>query len=208
MIITLKDIGRRYNQEWIFRHLDYTFSMGKRYAILGPNGSGKSTLIKVLTGSLSPSEGQLSTKLQGTDITIDNMYSHISIAAPYMELIEEFTLNEMIDFHFKFKPYLAGYDKHILTSLLGLEKALHKEIKHFSSGMKQRVKLALACCSSSAVVFLDEPTSNLDTQGENWYLDLVSQTLGKERMLIIGSNQEKEYSFCEERIDVMKYKGA
>lgn len=206
MTITLRDIGRRYNQEWIFRHLDYTFSMGKRYAVLGPNGSGKSTLIKVLTGSLASSEGQLSVALNDLKIAVDDLYTHISIAAPYMELIEEFTLSEMIDFHFKFKSYIGDYSKSALVELLGLEAALHKEIKHFSSGMKQRVKLALACCSASKVVFLDEPTSNLDAQGENWYLELVRRTIDTQRMLIIGSNQEKEYSFCDERIHIGSYK--
>lgn len=207
MTITLKDIGRRYNREWIFRHLDYTFSIGKKYAILGPNGSGKSTLIKVLTGSLSVSEGQLLLTMDGADKTFDSLYHYISIAAPYMELIEEFTLSEMVDFHFKFKSCLVGYDKPGVISLMGLEHALHKEIKHFSSGMKQRVKLVLACCSASVIVFLDEPTSNLDTDGEAWYLNLIEQTIGNDRMLIIGSNQEKEYAFCDERIDILSYKG-
>lgn len=207
MIITVKDIGRRYNQEWIFRHLDYTFSIGRKYAILGPNGSGKSTLIKVLTGSLVPSEGRLLiTNGNRGMIGIDDLYRYISIAAPYMELIEEFTLSEMIDFHFRFKSYREGYDKPSLIGLLGMEHTLHKEIKHFSSGMKQRVKLVLACCSSSTIVFLDEPTSNLDIQGEQWYLDLVHQTISNERMLIIGSNQEKEYAFCEEKVDMLSYK--
>lgn len=207
MKITLHDIGRRYNREWIFRHLSYTFSAGKKYAILGPNGSGKSTLIKVLTGSLTASEGTMEYERAAQDIcVVDDVYNHLTIAAPYMELVEEFSLSELIDFHFKHKSYLPGYDKELLLQLAQLESARNKEIKHFSSGMKQRLKLVLACCSVSDLVFLDEPTSNLDVHGENWYLDLIKQTIGPDRILIIGSNQPKEYAFCDEHLDIQQYK--
>ncbi len=207
MKITLHDIGRRYNREWIFRHLSYTFSAGKRYAILGPNGSGKSTFIKVLTGSLSASEGIVQYERTPPDIClIDDVYNHLTIAAPYMELIEEFTLSELIDFHFRHKKYLPGYDKESLLHLSQLQSAIDKEVKHFSSGMKQRLKLVLACCSDSELVFLDEPTSNLDVHGERWYQDLVKQTIGTERILFIGSNQPKEYDFCDEHLHIQNYK--
>ncbi|WP_156305808.1 ABC transporter ATP-binding protein [Sphingobacterium endophyticum] len=206
MNITLQDIGRRYNREWIFRHLDYTFSFGNSYAILGPNGSGKSTLIKVLTGSLTPSEGKMSFTDAGRDIEIEHVFKGASLAAPYVELIEEFTLQEMIDFHFKFKTYLPGFDMSRLQEILGFTKStFQKEIRHFSSGMRQRVKLLLACCSESKLLFLDEPTSNLDKDGEKWYLDLLDQTKS-ERILIVGSNQEHEYSFCNAYLQIMDYK--
>lgn len=206
MKITLQNLGRRFNQEWIFRGIDYTFSSSQSYAILGPNGSGKSTLIKVLTGQLTPSEGKIVYSVDSTQIDIDNIYAHVAIAAPYMELIEEFTLNELLDFHFKFKNYLTGFDSKTIVDLLGMEKSANKGLKFFSSGMKQRVKLALACCSDSKLLFLDEPTSNLDTSGENWYLDLVKSTSSSDRLLIIGSNQEKEYAFCTEKLSITSYK--
>lgn len=207
MRITLQNLGRRYNREWIFRHIDYTFSFGKKYAILGPNGSGKSTLLKVISGSLTPSEGKVLYQDTGNpSFSGEDVYQQLTIAAPYMELIEEFTLKEMIAFHFKFKSYLQGFDMEAVIGTLGLEKALDKEIRFFSSGMKQRVKLVLACCSESHLVLLDEPMSNLDTAGEDWYLSLVQRTLGKNRILVIGSNQEKEYPFCDEHINITTYK--
>lgn len=206
MKITLQKLGRRFNQEWIFRGIDYTFSSHHSYAILGPNGSGKSTLIKVLSGQLSSSEGQIIFEDNDLNIAVDEIYHHISIAAPYIELIEEFTLHELIEFHFKFKHYLSGYDSQRIISILGMEKSAHKGLKFFSSGMKQRVKLALACCSESKILFLDEPTSNLDTSGENWYLELLKQTNSTNRLLIIGSNQEKEYSFCTDKFSITLYK--
>lgn len=206
MNITLLDIGRRYNQEWIFRHIDYTFSSSKKYAILGPNGAGKSTLIKVLSGNLTSSEGKIAFEKDGQDIDVENIYTYLTIAAPYVELIEEFTLNELLDFHFKFKSYYKGFTKESIISLLMMEKAVDKEIRHFSSGMKQRVKLALACCSDSDIVLLDEPMSNMDVQGENWYVDLLEKTMSTDRLLIIGSNQTKEYHFCDEFISIVDYK--
>lgn len=207
MSITLQNLGRRYNREWIFRHIDYTFSFGKKYAVLGPNGSGKSTLLKMICGSLAPSEGKITYEnISAESVLPENVYQQLTIAAPYMELVEEFTLRELIAFHFKFKSCLPGFNLEEVVKTLHLEKALDKEIRFFSSGMKQRVKLALACCSGSSIVLLDEPMSNLDAAGEDWYLSLIERTINADRILIIASNQEKEYAFCDEQIDIISYK--
>jgi ABC-type multidrug transport system ATPase subunit len=206
MKITLQNIGRRFNREWIFRGIDYTFNDNGSYAILGPNGSGKSTLLQVLNGSLSPSLGKLNYFFEDKPVEITDVYTYLSLAAPYLELIEEFTLTEVIDFHFKFKLYKAGIDKTAVITLLGMESSKNKMIRYFSSGMKQRLKLALAFCSDTPMLMLDEPTSNLDTQGVDWYLSLVQQ-FAKNRLTIVCSNQEHEYSFCENRLSIEDYKG-
>jgi len=204
--IIVKDIGRRYNNEWIFRHINYTFESGKSYAILGHNGSGKSTFLKVLSSSLTPSSGELIYTNGDEVLPVDSIYQQLSLAAPYVELIEEFTLNELIDFHFKFKNYLPSFDKETVVKLLGLEHALDRELRFFSSGMRQRVKLALACCSASDIVLLDEPTSNLDSAGEQWYLSLIDRTKLPSRLFIVCSNQKKEYEFCDETISIVDFK--
>lgn len=204
MNISLQNIGRRFNKEWIFKGINYQFEHGQNYAVLGPNGSGKSTLLSVLLGSLTPSEGKLS-YLNPQEINVENIYQHISFAAPYIDLIEEFTLQETIAFHFQFKCYAAGLNEMDVLEVLGLEKSQDKALKHFSSGMKQRTKLALACCAGSPILLLDEPTSNLDTQGVDWYLALIEK-FGKDRMIIVGSNQEHEYGFCKERLIISDYK--
>lgn len=204
MTISLENVGRRFNQEWIFRGLSYQFEAGGKYAVLGPNGSGKSTLLSVLLGSLSPSEGKI--QYRGTaDIRVEEVYKQISFAAPYLDLIEEFTLQETIDFHFKFKSYYQGMDASAVLDLLGLVKSQDKALKYFSSGMKQRTKLALACCADTPLLFLDEPTSNLDKQGMAWYLGLMERFTAK-RTLIIGSNQEAEYAFCNHFVELTDYK--
>lgn len=206
MKIILTDVGRRYNREWIFKHINYAFESGRSYAILGPNGSGKSTLLKVLSGSLTPSAGNIYFEWNNKTVEAEEIFQYLSLATPYVELIEEFTLREQIQFHFKFKKYLAGYSELEVVQLLGLEKAIDKELKYFSSGMKQRVKLALACCSDSTIVLLDEPTSNLDRAGEEWYLALVDKTKHSDRLFIICSNQEKEYLFCDQTLSISDYK--
>ena len=203
--ILLENIGRRFNRDWIFRGVDFTFTTGKIYAVLGPNGSGKSTLLQVLNGSLSPSAGDINFFYDGNAVEIDKVYKHLSLAAPYLELIEEFTLSEMIDFHFKFKSYKTGINKNEVIELLAMPGSKNKLIKYFSSGMKQRLKLAIAFCADTPMLMLDEPTSNLDTQGVDWYLSLV-QKFAQNRLTIICSNQEHEYSFCDERLNITDYK--
>jgi ABC-type multidrug transport system ATPase subunit len=205
MQITLQNIGRRFNREWIFRGIDYTFTGGESYAILGSNGSGQSTLLQVLNGSLSPSAGTISFFKDDRRVEAEHIFQYLGLAAPYLELIEEFTLEEMIDFHFKFKSYRPGMDKAQVIELLNLPGSKHKAIKYFSSGMKQRLKLALAFCADTPILMLDEPTSNLDNQGVDWYLSLVQQ-FAKDRLTVICSNQEHEYRFCQHRLSVNDYK--
>lgn len=205
MQITLKNVGRRFNRDWIFRGVDYTFFQGQTYAILGSNGSGKSTLLSVLNGSLAPSKGEIEYTNGGNKVEVSDVFNYLSLAAPYLELIEEFSLNEMIDFHFKFKNYKPGMDKAAIIQLLNLPGSTNKLIKYFSSGMKQRLKLALAFCADTPILMLDEPTSNLDAQGVEWYLGLVQQ-FAAGRLTIICSNQEHEYSFSEHHLSITAYK--
>ena len=205
MEIVLTSLGRRFNRDWIFRDVNYTFIQGNSYAILGKNGAGKSTLLQVIAGSLTPSEGKVSYTHNTKEVEEDSVYNYLSIAAPYLELIEEFTLSEMIDFHFKFKSFHSNLNKDKVIEILDFSKSKNKEIKYYSSGMKQRTKLALAVCSETPVLMLDEPTSNLDLQGIEWYQELV-QKYTADRLVMICSNQEHEYGFCKESIQLADYK--
>jgi ABC-type multidrug transport system ATPase subunit len=124
--------------------------------------------------------------------------------------VEELTLTELLTFHQQFKPYKAGLTPDIIAERLLLTHARHKEIKYFSSGMKQRVKLGLAFFSRSPIVILDEPTANLDRQGAAWYQEQVRELLNPANqeipLLLIGSNQPDEYDFCPNVLDVMQWK--
>lgn len=205
MTIHLQNVGKRYRLDWIFRGVDFSFKKGERYAILGPNGSGKSTLLKVLSGHLSPSKGSVSFEKQGQKIEPDVVYRQVSYAAPYIELIEEFTLEEALNFHAKLKPLMPGFSPAKLYELLALPKARTKEIRFFSSGMKQRAKLALAVCSDTPVLLLDEPATNLDLQGIEWYKNLIAE-YAADRLVVIASNDPHDADFCPVHLKILDYK--
>ncbi|HTD92194.1 MAG TPA: ATP-binding cassette domain-containing protein [Chitinophagaceae bacterium] len=210
MTISLSDAGKRFNRDWIFRHFTYTFETGQTYAITGPNGSGKSTLLQVLSGSMHFNEGKCDWHTPGPNgvtslLPPEQVYGHVSICAPYLEVVEEMTLREFLQFHQEFKPFLPGVDIDGIITAVGLEKAADKQIRHFSSGMKQRVKLAQCIFSNTALLLLDEPCTNLDAPGIDLYLRLISLH-GKDRLIIVSSNDEVEYSFCRQRISMTEYK--
>ena len=203
MLIKLSGLGKRYNYDWIFRNLDYQFLADRSYAILGHNGSGKSTLLSILSGYLSTSEGSIAYQYQGRDLPVEQLFQHLSFTAPYQELIEEFTLTELIDYHARFKPMRIASTGALIERLY-LEKARHKFIKDFSSGMKQRLKLGLALYTESPLLLLDEPTTNLDQEGIDWYLEHVTQNR-KNRLVVVSSNVAHEYHFCEEQIRITDF---
>jgi len=204
MHITLNNTGKRFNLEWIFRHVEFEFYTGKSYAIVGANGSGKSTLLQVIAGALMHSEGNIIyTDEQQKIIPNDVIFEHISIAAPYLELIEEMTATEFLTFHQTFKTFIKPIPE--ILQEIGLAEATNKQIRYFSSGMKQRLKLGQAFFSNTSILLLDEPITNLDGVGIQLYLRLIKDYAEK-RLLIICSNDEAEYGFCDEKIIVEKYK--
>jgi ABC-type multidrug transport system ATPase subunit len=226
MTIQLTDAGKRFNRDWIFRHVTYTFEPGHTYAITGPNGSGKSTLLQVIAGSMEASEGKSLHHLRSGDVrsndlgnvslssAIDHLpspidpesvYRYISIAAPYLEVIEEMTALEFFRFHADFKPFLPGLSPENIVQLADLDKAAHKQIRYYSSGMKQRVKLAQAIFTNSPLLLLDEPCTNLDQSGYQLYHHLV-QTYTAGKTVIVSSNDPQEYSFCRHQLSILDYK--
>ncbi len=204
--IELNNIGKRFRYEWIFKNITHSFESGKSFALLGPNGSGKSTLMKILSGHLTPSDGQITFSNSRKKIDGDDIYQYISYSAPYIDVIEEMTLTEIIAFHSKFKPLSKGLIINDLIQILNFKNANDKEIRFFSSGMKQRLKLALSICSATPILLLDEPTTNLDAQGVAWYQNLMQQFSDKNRLVIVASNIEHDYDFCEEQLNILDYK--
>jgi ABC-type multidrug transport system ATPase subunit len=234
MTISLSDVSKRFNRDWIFRNFNYTFSSEHSYAITGPNGSGKSTLLQVIGGAIAMSEGEIEYRVgsrkgvgsresgvgspevevgeaggknPGGSVIVpaDLAYQYISLAAPYLEVIEEMTAIEFLDFHRKFKPLLSGCTVLQILSTIGLEKAARKQIRFYSSGMKQRIKLAQAIFSDTPCILLDEPCTNLDSEGIELYRRMIDGYC-KGRLVIVSSNDIAEYSFCKEKISILDYK--
>jgi ABC-type multidrug transport system ATPase subunit len=202
MQIELIDISKKYHRSYLFKNIKYTFNSGQSYAILGSNGSGKSTLLKLISGYVSPTKG--SVKWFDNDqkeIERVHYHRHFGFTSPYLELFEELTLEEHLKLHFKLKPLSSEYDLQDVIAMGKFEKHKSKQLKHFSSGMLQRLKLCLALCSKDEVLLLDEPCTNLDEKGVAWYRELVREQMGK-KLIIVASNQSHEYDFCEQQIDL------
>jgi ABC-type multidrug transport system ATPase subunit len=204
--IVLSDAGKRFNREWIYRHCDYELEVGRAYAITGPNGSGKSTLLQAIAGSMQLSEGRIVwNDQQEKNIDGEQIYKQLAIAAPYLELIEEMTAKEFLEFHTQFKPLIATVTIDEILSIIGLEKAVGKQIRYFSSGMKQRVKLAQAIFSDVPLLLLDEPCTNLDASGYALYHSLIKNYC-MHKLIVVSSNDESEFNFCDQVVKIMDYK--
>jgi ABC-type multidrug transport system ATPase subunit len=204
--LTLQNAGKRFNREWIFRSLDLVLNHGDSLAILGANGSGKSTIARVMSGFMIPSEGKVKLEIEGVTIEDNSYYKYLSYVAPYLDLLEEFTLTEMLNFHRKFKPIVNNHSTAVLINRLGMEKQANKILAQFSSGMKQRVKLLLAIMTSVPLTFLDEPTVNLDIQGIDWYRNLLDDYTDGRIIIVCSNHQNAEHDFCAQTLMVSDYK--
>jgi ABC-type multidrug transport system ATPase subunit len=204
--IELQNTGKKFNTDWIFRNVSHIFGEHNAYAILGRNGSGKSTFLQIIAGNLLPTAGIVSYSHHDFLIPSDKVFRHLSLVAPYQELIEEFTLPEMLKFHFSFKAIMPGFTIPEIIDMIGFTAHDKKPIRLFSSGMKQRVKLIMAILSDTPLLLLDEPSMNLDQEGTAWFLGLIRE-FQKDRLIVVCSNLEKvETSFCTGKLFIEDYK--
>jgi ABC-type multidrug transport system ATPase subunit len=203
MNIHLEKAGKRFNRDWIFRNFTFNFLPGNKYAIIGPNGSGKSTLLQLLSGSMNATEGIVKWMWANDSLSADNVYQQTAIVAPYLEVIEEMTAKEFLEFHSVFKNLVLPHAE--ILAIIGLEKTASKQIRNFSSGMKQRIKLAQAIFSDVPCILLDEPCTNLDADGYKLYHHLVAEYC-KNKLVVVSSNDLNEYNFCNEHLLITDYK--
>lgn len=204
MQVVLKSLTKKYNKQVIFTNLDYTFEANETYALVGHNGSGKSTLIQIIYNYNTISKGEINYYLNN-ELVEENAQRFMAFAAPYVDLPEELTLQEIIDFHFSIKQKRLHFDINEMLLTANLSEHTDKMIKHFSSGMKQRAKLILAFATQADLLLLDEPCSNFDNAGIAWYQQCIEQLKGK-CTIIVASNQLYEYDFCKHTLDILKYK--
>ena len=205
MKIKLSNAGKRFNREWIFRNAELEWNSGNAYAITGPNGSGKSTLLQCIGGMFQLNEGEIMFSRNEKPLNIEEAYQNITFCAPYMDVIEEMTLPEFFHFHNRFKSFLPGFSIDRIISEIDLAHAGSKQIRNFSSGMKQRVKLAQSILFEADIILLDEPCTNLDEKGIALYHSLINNYC-KNRLVVVCSNDKVEYSFCNEVINIMDLK--
>ena len=200
MKVVLDKISKRFSN-WLFKDLDYEFNSGVSYAVTGANGAGKSTLLKVIAGMIPSNTGAVKHYVDNTIIDPDKLYRYLSYVAPYLEIPEELTLREFLRFHFSLKPRVQELSISQMVSKAGLKHAIDKPLHTYSSGMKQRCKLIQGLYCDTPLLFLDEPTTNLDNHGFTWYHEEISK-MKSEKLIIIGSNQPNEYDFCDQIISL------
>ncbi len=202
MKIIADNISKRFTlHQWIFRELSFEFNINHRYGIQGPNGSGKSTLLSILSGINLPSNGKLN--YYKDEKVIDGLlwHQHLTIATPYSDLIDYLTLEELLDFYLNFKKFQSSIDKNHFLEIVFLTQHKHKLVKHFSSGMKQRLKLALAILTESDVLLLDEPCTNLDISTTEWYYNLLKQYTNN-KLVIVASNDTRDFEGCNSIVNL------
>jgi ABC-type multidrug transport system ATPase subunit len=205
MKILAENIEKKFRQEYVIKNFNFEFQDHKKYAIVGPNGSGKSTLLQLLSQFSLPTKGSVKyLDYQGKPIDNDLAFKQISFAAPYSEIIEEFTISELINFLVGLQNLPPEFNVQAFEEFSELKTNSNKLIKDFSSGMKQKTKLSLAFSSPRPFLFLDEPTTNLDLKSKNWFqIKLESE---KDKLILIASNEEAEIKYCEERIQILDFK--
>ena len=204
MNIVFEEVGRRYHYDWIFKKVNAVFESGKTYAITGRNGSGKSTLLQLAAGLLSTSEGRVSHQ-NPNQVEIEQWYQHLVWCAPGLDLVEDFTAKEALDWHFSIKPAIDGMEVDEMLNIMGLWEARNKFLHQLSSGMKQRIKLASVVFANVPIWLLDEPCTNLDAAGIAWYRNICMEN-GKGRLVLIASNDPQEYDFADEIFDIAPFK--
>ncbi len=202
MNITLTNAGKKYGRNWIFRKFSHQFVAGKRYVVMGPNGSGKSTLLKIISGGATLSEGSIEFATNGKKLKPEDVFQYVSIAAPWLDIPEEYTLEEILTFHTQFKKFANNISIKEAIKVIEMEHTHEKHYRNFSSGMKQRVKLGLAILSDTPLLLLDEPVTALDAKSVKWYQDMVSEYAKDKSILVFSNNREEEFGFCEERVHI------
>jgi ABC-type multidrug transport system ATPase subunit len=182
------------------------FEEKTRTAITGFNGSGKSTLLQIISGYQQASEGTITYTHNTQEITSDKIFKLLSIGAPYIDLPEELSIEELITYFTPFKSLQQGISSEAFLEISQLAHAKDKSIKQFSSGMKQRLKLALAILSDTPLLLLDEPLSNLDAIGVAWYKQMIDNYASQKTIIVASNNIEDEIYFCSNRVNINDYK--
>lgn len=202
MNIILEGISKRFKRNWIFRDLSKEFISGNSYAFIGNNGSGKSTLLKTIAGFEHATLGNIHYSLTEKSIHKSDFTDYFTFCSPYQELIREMKLSEFLDFHEKMTGKLEKEELLKTVNLAGNEDKL---IDNFSSGMVQRLKLGITFFTERPVILLDEPTSTLDPAGKEIFNQLFARNKAQ-KLIIMASNEESEYSLCDDVLRIEDYK--
>ena len=174
--------------------------------ISGANGSGKSTLVKILAGVDSPTSGRVIHIYNGKEILPDKLHNHIGFVSPYLVLYEEFSTWENLNHFASIRGVKFNNEKieYLLNQFLLFDRR-NDFVKTYSSGMKQRLKFVFALMHSPQLIILDEPTSNLDSEGKESVYKIIEEE-SKNSIVIIASNEKSDLALCPVEIKLEEYK--
>lgn len=200
--VAFTDVAKRYDLRVIFRSVSGEAVPGEVLVITGPNGSGKSTLMAILCGLLRPSRGEIRYRRgDGAAVPRDRWRRHLGVVAPAMAVYEELTALENLRFFARVRGLTAGDDRHReLLRQVGLDPDRTTPVRGYSTGMAQRLKIAQALLHSPEVLFLDEPGSNLDPDGQDWLEDHVRGLAGAGRTIVLATNDRREMGWGSRRV--------
>ncbi len=204
--IIATNISKSYDGlNFVFQNISFELSSGEALGILGKNGSGKTTLLKLLAGVLQPTRGKVSYFFDGKELDKNKFKDFLGFVSPYLVLFEEFLPLEFLKILCELK-HIAFNEQFALTLLeeFSLINALDKEIKEFSSGMKQRLKFVSALIHKPLILLLDEPFSNLDSQGIECVTRLITDYKNDGKIVIIASNDKREIELTTKQIQLDK----
>jgi len=204
--IQAQNLSKLFGRRLIFKDINFNWSEKGIFGISGPNGSGKSTLVKIVAGLIAPSSGKIIHKNSGGEIIPEKLHNHIGFVSPYLVLYEEFSAWENLKIFAKIRGVTFSEER-ILFYLKQFLLDTRKDdlVKTYSSGMKQRLKFIFALMHSPEVLIFDEPTSNLDEEGKKVVYKIVNEE-GKQRIVIIASNEVKDLELCSEVLLLEKFK--
>lgn len=194
------NLTRKFNGKVIFENINFELATGSSTAITGRNGSGKSTLIKIIANLLSETSGKLKLTARGTEVKKESVYKYLGFVSPYLNLYDEFSGYENLRIISDIRGSGHGNIENVLKRV-GLYQRRNDLLKIYSSGMKQRLKIAFAILHNPEILLLDEPTSNLDTDGVS-IVDDITEEYKKDKILIIATNDAHEKSLCAGEINL------
>lgn len=205
---TANKISKYFNRGvFIFKNVDLNIENNSAIALTGYNGSGKSTFLKIIAGVLRPSRGEINLSVEGKKIPNDSIYRHISLVAPYLNIYEEFSALEILEKMAKIRGIeITKKDSLALLDKLNILRAANQPINTYSSGMKQRIKFALALQNKPEILYLDEPGTNLDNEGLQTVKSIIKEHIDNGGATIIASNDTRETDFCNSELKINDYK--
>lgn len=201
--LTAQNLSKQYGNRFVFKGISFHFQTGQSISITGRNGAGKSTLLQILAGHRSPSKGEVVLTIDGAAIEAALRPLAIAFASPALGLPAEVPLDEFFRIHFAVRQ--ATIPAETIAERIGLARARRLRLKEMSSGMMQRVRLALSMLDAAPVLMLDEPCQNLDQAGIDLYHDLFEE-IRPSKLILVAGNDPQEYGLCREGLDVTAFK--